>query len=56
MTCSCKNCQHVEKMKRTALSAARPAGKGINDHIAFMWNETLRNFPCLYQPQGDRDD
>ncbi len=46
-TCKCKNCIHVQKQKQTALSATRPAGKGINDDIVFMWNETLRLFPCL---------
>jgi hypothetical protein len=47
MKCDCKQCAHLEKMKRLVLGACRPAGKGIDDHIVFMWNETVKNYKCL---------
>ena len=34
-------------MRRTILSASRPAGKGITDDMVFMWNETLANHRCI---------
>ena len=45
--CDCKNCRHVERQKRLVMKACRPTGKGVTDHHVFMWNETLRLFPCL---------
>ena len=44
--CDCKNCKHVRKQQRRALSAARPSGKGM-ETVVDAWNDTLKSFPCL---------
>lgn len=42
----CNACRHVEATKRIVLSHSAPAGPGITDQEADLWNNTLRDNPC----------
>lgn len=42
----CNACRHVEATKRIVLSHSAPAGPGITDREADLWNNTLRDNPC----------
>lgn len=42
----CNACRHVEATKRIVLSHSAPAGPGITQREADLWNDTLRDNPC----------
>ena len=44
----CPACQHVETTKRIVLTHSTPAGPGIKQEQADLWNETLERNPCEY--------
>lgn len=43
---TCPACQTVEQTKRLILADSAPAGPGIGDAHARMWNQILANNPC----------
>jgi len=48
--CKCKNCVHVRKQQATALRATNQAATrrmAVSDDVVELWNETLKDFPCL---------
>lgn len=45
----CSACQHVAATKTIVLSHSAPAGPGIGQREADLWNNTLRDNPCEHR-------
>ena len=45
----CDNCQHVLVIQRRMLGVVNQAAnkqRAVSDDAVFMWNETLKTYPC----------
>jgi len=43
----CKNCLIAEKARIACLKTANPPFSHADDDTVMIWNDTLKNYPCL---------
>jgi len=47
----CENCLKVEKVKQHVLAIASHPTQHVDDDIVKIWNDSLKDWPCLAQEE-----